>query len=274
MAHGVDIRSYSDDDRPDKYGVLVISLAPQNALTAEKQELMDQRIKAVFPGLVVQWSFYASSGEKMGAFMTEDERMSIKKKLDQMEKEGITHVAILPLSLIPGKGYARLVWMVETLRNIPIKLRKISLARPFFGAPEDIRDTCQTVLKMLPDHGNAGEAVVLFFEEHSRLGDYVYPGLQYYFWQLDTSVFIGTASATPKVQDVIQSLKESSAVDVYLVPFLPYQTPALDSWKSTLEDSGFRVKQIKEPVIGQQKALDVMISRLKEAIDDLGLAEK
>ncbi len=191
-----------------------------------------------------------------------------------MQDEGITHVAVLPLSIIPGETYTRLVWMVDTLRKMPTKFRNISLAKPFFGEPEDIRPTCQTVLNMLPDRADTGDAIILFFEEQSRLGDYIYPGIQYYFWQLDESVFIGTAGTTPGMQDVSHSLKNSSAVDVYLVPFLPYQTPTLAAWKTALEGKGYRVKQVKEPVIGQKKALNVMISRLKKAIDELGRAKE
>ena len=66
----------------------------------------------------------------------------------------------------------------------------------------------------------------------------------------------------------------SSSEAVYLVPFLPYQTPALATWKTALEDRGYRVKQFEEPVIGQKTALDVMISRLEKALDVLGLEEK
>jgi sirohydrochlorin cobaltochelatase len=274
MAHGVDLRSYSDDDRLDKAGVLVIALVPRDVATASKQDLMDKRIKAVFPGIPVRWSFFDIGGEQADAFMTTGKRMSTKQMLHQMEDEGITHLAILPLSVIPGETYTRLVWMVDTLRKMPTKFRKISLAKPFFGAPEDIRRTCQIVLNMLPGHADTGEAVVLFFEEQSRLGDYIYPGIQYYFWQLDEAVFVGTAGTTPGIKDVFRSLKDSSSENVYLVPFLPYQTPSLAAWKTALENSGYRVKQIKEPVIGQKIALDVMISRLKKAIGELGLVEK
>jgi sirohydrochlorin cobaltochelatase len=274
MAHGVDLRSYSDDDRPDKVGLLVIALLPRDVATAAKQDLMNKRIKEAFPGMAVRWSFFNIGAEQADAFATTDERMSPKQRLDQMEEEGITHVAILPLSVIPGETYNRLVWMVDTLRNVPTKFRKISLAKPFFGAPGDIRRTCQTVLSILPGHTEAGEAVVLFFEEHSRLGDYIYPGIQYYFWQLDEAVFIGTAGTTPGMQDVFHSLQNSSSENVYLVPFLPYQTPTLAAWKIALENSGYHVKQIKEPVIGHGEALDVMISRLKAAIDELGLPQE
>ena len=274
MAHGVDIRSYRDDDRPVKAGVFVIALVPRDVPTAAKQKLMDTTIKEVFPDMEVRWSFFDIGSEPTDAFMTDGERMSPKKMLDQMEEEGFTHVAILALSIIPSETYTRLVWMVETLRTMPTTFRKIALARPFFGAPENIRQTCQTVLNLLPDHAGKGEAVVLFFEEQSRLGDYIYPGIQYYFWQFDQAVFIGTAGTTPGVQDVVDSLKNSSSADVCLVPFLPYQTPMLAAWKTALEDSGFRVKQISEPLIGQKKAVDVMISRLKEAINELGLAER
>jgi hypothetical protein len=58
------------------------------------------------------------------------------------------------------------------------------------------------------------------------------------------------------------------------VPFLPYQTPALAAWKTALEDMGYSVKQVREPVIGQNIALDVMISRLEEPIGELDLEEK
>ena len=164
--------------------------------------------------------------------------------------------------------------MVDSLRKMPTKFRKISLAKPFFGAPEDIRQTCQTVLNLLPGRAATGEAVVLYFEEKSRLGDYIYPGIQYYFWQLDKDVFIGTAGTTPGFQDVLRSLKWSRAMSVFLVPFLPYQTPALAAWKKGLEAKGYRVWQMEKPVIGQRKAMDVMIFRLKVALNELGLEKK
>jgi hypothetical protein len=50
--------------------------------------------------------------------------------------------------------------------------------------------------------------------------------------------------------------------------------PALAAWEKALKDGGFRVSQIEEPVIGNKKALDVMIARLNAAIDELGLAIK
>jgi sirohydrochlorin cobaltochelatase len=272
MAHGIDFSRYSDDDRPEKLGVLVIALVPRDATTAAKQELMGKRINETFPGIPVWWSYFGIGSGQADAFITKGEMVPPKKMLDQMGDEGITHVAILALSVIPGETYTRLVWMVDTLRKMPTKFRKISLARPFFGAPEDIRQTSQTVLNMLPGHAKKDEAVVLFFEEQSRLGDYIYPGIQYYFWQLDESVFIGTAGTTPGKNDVLRSLKNSGATDVYLVPFLPYQTPAMANWKTALQDGGYRVKQIEEPVIGQINALDVMITRLNAAIGELGLS--
>jgi cobalamin biosynthesis Co2+ chelatase CbiK len=269
MAHGIDFSRYSDDDRPDKVGVLVIALVPPDTATAAKQELMDIRIKETYPGIPVRWSFFGIGGGQADAFIKTNDQMSPKQVLDQMEDGGITHVAILPLSVIPGETYFRLVWMVDTLRKMPTKFRKISLARPFFGAPEDIRQTCQTVLNMLPGHADNAEAVVLFFEEQSRLGNYIYPGIQYYFWQLDESVFIGTAGTTPGMQDVLGSLKKSGITSVYLVPFLPYQTPALAAWKTVLDDNGYHTRQIKEPLIGKKNSLEVMISRLRDAIDEL-----
>ena len=271
IAHGLELGDYRDDDRPDKAGVLVISLVPKDTPTALKQRLLEEQIKDTFPGLAVRWAFFDIGGEATSIFVAEGEGMSPKMMLEQLEEEGVTHVAILPLSIIPGETYTRLVWMVDTLQAMPTKFRKITLARPFFGGPEDIRQTCQTVLSVLPKHSGKGEAVVVFFEEKSRLGDYIYPGIQYYFWQLDKGLFIGTAGTAPGVQDVARSLDERKADRIYLVPFLPYQSPALASWKKSLEDKGRNVNVAKQAVVGQQAVIDVMISRLKTALNKLGL---
>ncbi len=274
MAHGIDFSQYSDDDRPDKAGVLVIALVPHDATTAAKQEMMDQRIRAAFPGLDVRWAYFNLGSGQADAFMKTEAGTSPRQVLDQLEEDGITHVAILPLAVIPSETYTRLVWMVDTLRKMPVRFRRIALAKPFFGAPEDIRQTCQTVHGLLPDLTGKDEAVVLFFEERSRLGDYIYPGLQYYFWQMDKSVFIATAGTTPGQKDVAQSLEDSGVTKISLVPFLPYQTPALSAWGTALETSGFRVRTIEEPVIGQEKAMDVMVLRLQEAMNELDLEMK
>jgi sirohydrochlorin cobaltochelatase len=274
MAHGLDIRDYRDDDRPDKAGILVISLVPNGTSIAFTEKHLEESIQDTFPGVPVRWAFFDIGGEAASAFITESERTSPKMVLDQMEEEGFTHVAILALSVIPGEAYARLVWMLDTMRTMPTRFRKITLTRPFFGEPEDIRRTCLTVLGVLPEHSGKGEAVVLFFEEHSRLGDYIYPGLQYYFWQLDKGVFVGTAGTALGIQDVARSLNDRKADRIYLVPFLPYQTLALASWKKGLEDEGRNVKVAKPAVMGQEAVVDVMVSRLKTALDELGLAER
>ncbi len=274
MAHGVDFRNYRDDDRPDKVGVLVIALVPQDVPTATKQEYLDERIKETFPGLAVHWAYFDIDGDAESAFVAEGERMSPKMRLDQMEEDGTTHVAILVLSIIPSEAYGRLAWMVETLQKMPTKFRKITLARPFYGAPEDIRETCKTVLRVLPEHSGKGEAIVLFFEEQSRLGDYIYPGIQYYFWQLDKRVFVGTAGTAPGIQDVTLSLKESKADRVYLIPFLPYESTALALWKKQLEDKGCNVEITKPAVVGEKAITDVMVSRLRKALNELDISER
>ena len=177
ISHGLELSDYRDDDRPDKAGVLVISLVPKDTPTASTQRLLEKQIKDTFPGLAVRWCFFDIGGEATSTFVAEGKGMSPKMIIEQLGEEGVTHVAILPLSIIPGETYSRLVWMVDTLQAMPTKFRKITLARPFFGDPEDIRQTCQTVLSVLPKHSGKGEAVVLFFEEQSRLGDYIYPGI-------------------------------------------------------------------------------------------------
>jgi cobalamin biosynthesis Co2+ chelatase CbiK len=156
---------------------------------------------------------------------------------------------------------------------MPTRFRRIALARLFFGAPEDIRHTCQVVLNLLPGH-TKGEAALLFFEERSLLGAFIYPGIQYFFWQLDESVFIGTAGTAPGIHDVSRSLQAIGARDVYLVPFLPYQTPALAAWETALEDSGYRVRPTSDPLIGQAEAQGFMIERLLEALAELGMQKR
>ena len=76
MAHGIDVRSYSDDERPDKAGVLVVALVPGDVQTASKQELMDKRIKEAFPGMEVRWSFFDVGSETADAFISGDKRVS------------------------------------------------------------------------------------------------------------------------------------------------------------------------------------------------------
>jgi len=273
-AHGLELSDYRDDDRPDKAGVLVISLVPKDTPTAARQRFLEKQIKGTFPGLTVRWAFFDIGGEASSAFVAEGKGMSPKMMLAQLEEERVTHVAILPVSIIPGETYTRLVWMVDTLQAMPTKFRKITLARPFFGTPGDTRQACQRVLNILPEHSGKGEAVVVFFEEQSRLGDYIYLGIQYYFWQLDKLVFVGTAGTAPGVQDVARSLDERKADRIYLVPFLPYQTPALASWKRSLEGEGRSVQIAKPAVVGHEAAIDVMISRLKTALNELGLEER
>ena len=274
MAHGFDVRDYRDDARPDKVGALIVSLVPKDITTTAKHKNLEERVKESLPGLAVRWAYFDIGGNAKSAFDTKGKRMSPKMMLDQMEEEGITHVAILALSIIPSETYARLVWMVETLQRMPTKFRKITLARPFFGAPKDIRETCETVLNVLPKHSGKGEVVVLFFEEQSRLGDYIYPGIQYYFWQLDKRVFVGTAGTTPGIQDVALHLEECKAKKIYLIPFLPYKSTALALWKKELEDKGRDVEIIKPAVVGQKTIIDVMVARLKTALDELNIAER
>jgi sirohydrochlorin cobaltochelatase len=77
---------------------------------------MDQRIKAAYSGMAVRWAYTNLGSGQAETFMKTGERESPKQVLGRMEEEGIVHVAILPLAVIPSETYARLVWMVDTLR--------------------------------------------------------------------------------------------------------------------------------------------------------------
>ena len=92
------------------------------------------------------------------------------------------------------------------------------------------------------------------------LGEYIYPGIQYYFLQMDPTVFIGTAGATTGVSDVVN-------------PPLPYQTSALGEWHKALTNSVLQVNSNSEPLVSQPEVKAVMISRLGQAIVKLDLPD-
>ena len=70
------------------------------------------------------------------------------------------------------------------------------------------------------------------------------------------------------------SLKENKADRVYLIPFLPYESKALALWKKQLEDKGCSVEISKPAVVGKKAIADVMVSRLRKALNELDISER
>jgi sirohydrochlorin cobaltochelatase len=271
FGHGPTLRGFSGDIRPDKAGVLVIALVPKDAREFVKLNALNKNIQAALPNTDINWSFLSADMSVGEAFELAQEGLTPKNVLAQMERENITHVAVLPLYIIPGEEYAHLAMIVETLKRMPTKFRKTTLAEPFFGAPENVLQVCQAVVKSLPKRSRKDEAAVIFFQETSPLGQYVYPGIQYYFWKLDESVLVATTAGTPGLSDVTAHLKKLKAKTVHLVPFVPYTSPGLMRLKSGLEAQGYRVRLSKGSIVDHSAVQNVVVKHLMIAVDALGL---
>jgi sirohydrochlorin cobaltochelatase len=261
-------------------GILLVAFGTTVPEAKEAYHHIEARVKAAFPNYEVRWAY--TSGMVRRKLKTQGiETQSPAVAITQMSDEGFKRIAVQSLHIIPGAEYSELQETVARLQNLPKGVESVEIDDPLITTHSDLMQTTQALSQWALSFKKKDEALVLMGHGSEHNANVYYPALQYYFQQVDPTIFIGTVEGYPTLTDVIKQLKNNHIKQVWLAPFM---TVAGDhavkdmsgdddsSWKKILEKEGFTVK-INLTGLGQISTItDIWIEHLKTTIGKLEAA--
>ena len=257
-----------------KKAILVVSFGTSYHETREKTiEPCENKIKESFEG----YDFYrAFTSNMIIKKLRKRDNLIIDNPVEALERlynEGYEEVVVQSLHLICGEEYNKLKEIVEGYKE---KFDRISLGRPLLTYIDDYRETTLAVKQEL-DKMEIDEVVVFMGHGTEHESHSSYPAIEYMLRDYGINAYVGTVEGYPEIEQVIKRLKETNIKTVDLMPFMlvagdhainDMASDEEDSWKSILENEGFKVKThlkgLGENPYIQEKFVNHAIDCMKE----------
>lgn len=243
----------------EKKAILMVSFGTSHLDTLEKAiGGMERDIAEQFPAYRMYRAFTSQMILKKLKETEDLHFYNVKEALEQMTADGMEQVIVQPTHIINGLENDR---MLECVRLYAGAFRKLSVGSPLLTGVEDYKKAVHAVMEEAgPEEG---EALLLMGHGSDHHGNAAYPALEYMFHQQGYSqVFVGTVEGFPAFENVVEKLKKSGKRKVLLMPFLVVAGDHAkhdmagdgESWKSKLEDAGYRVR-VRMQGLGELKGI-------------------
>jgi len=234
-------------------------------------------VKKRFPDHEIRWAFTSQKIRHKLAQEKGQKLNDLPATLRSLKAAGYSKAAIQSLHIVPGEEWEKKV--VEECRKIPGL--KVALGKPLLSSTQDQEQVLQALAQTFPKdlthnavvlvaHGSPspeGTAAYLAFD---RLLRSHYP---------NQNVFLGTVEGTPTKQETLEAVKKTSAVTVFLRPFLFVAGEHVandilgdnpESWKSELlKQKAYRIEGITQGLGYQDGIVAIYLAHLAQAMKNL-----
>jgi sirohydrochlorin cobaltochelatase len=262
------------DDTPKKVGILLVAFGSSEASAQVSFENIDRKVKSVYAGIPVHWAYTSHIIRKKlaarGKYLDSPE-----VALAKMQDEGFTHVAVQSLHTISGAEYDDLCRTINGFKQMG-GFREIDLGCPLMFTQEDMRQTVDAIMNIIPKERTAGEAVVLMGHGTHHPSNAFYAALMFQLQLRDPNIFVGTVEGYPDVDLIKDLVLRKRITKAYLIPFMSVAGDHAkndmagdeeDSWKSILTKAGIQCIPVMKGTAEYDGFVDIWVSHLGNALN-------
>lgn len=203
---------------------------------------------------------------------------SVPQALDKLIAEGVTHVVIQSLHLVPGKEFHELLRLANEYMLRDGGFNRVEIGFPLVSGETDIEPVAEAILSIGLE-GKSDHDAVLFMGHGTRQldGSVYYEALHEAFQERDKTVHMGVMEHQEDsgIDVMIARFKELDVKKAYLVPFLfgagwhaardmvgEHET----SWKTRLESEGIQCEAVLKGAGEYDRLVSIWLSHLNDAI--------
>ncbi len=236
-----------------------------------------QRIKAANPDVPVRIAYTSKiirgHMRKVGEAVD-----SVPEALDKLLAEGITHVAVQSLHLIPGKEFHELLNLANEYMLKDDGFNRVEIGFPLVASETDIEPVADAILS-IGQEGEGDHDAILFMGHGTRQldGSVYYEALDKAFQARDKSVHMGVMEHQEDwgIDAIIARFKKDGVKKAYLLPFLfgagwhvarDMVGDEEHSWKSRLQAEGIECEAVLKGAGEYDRLVDFWLSHLADAI--------
>ena len=265
FAHGaqyVHSDFFGSMQKGDKAAILMVHFGTTHSDTrALTIDALNERVKKQFPDVEVREAYTSRIIIKRLS-----DRGTVKlnplEALQQLHKEGYTHVLVQGSTIIQGVEMESLIRNVDEVKGL---FKDIRIGNPLLYDPHDyesvinviIADTDKNKAYVLVGHGTYDPTTAQY-----AMLDYMLKAKGF------NNFIVGTIEGYPEYDDMLNQLKKSGLKDVILVPFMfvageHAKNDITIDWKEMLEKEGYNVS-VKMEGLGQNKGIqDIIVSHMQ-----------
>lgn len=265
FAHGaqyVHSDFFGSMEKGDKAAILMVHFGTTHSDTrALTIDALNERVKKQFPDVEVREAYTSRIIIKRLS-----DRGIVKlnplEALQELHKEGYTHILIQGSTIIQGVEMESLIRNVDEVKGL---FKDIRIGNPLLYDPHDY----ELVINVITADADKNKAYVLVGHGTYDPTTAQYAMLDYMLKAKGFNNFIvGTIEGYPEYDDMLNQLKKSGLKDVILVPFMfvageHAKNDITIDWKEMLEKEGYNVS-VKMEGLGQNKGIqDIIVSHMQ-----------
>lgn len=256
----------------NKKAILVVSFGTSYKETREKTiDAIENEIKNSFPDYTIYRAFTSNMIIKKLLKTDNLKIFTVKEALEKLIADNVKELIVQPTHVINGIENDL---MVETVLKYKDNFESIKIGNPLLTSTLDYENLVKIIIKEF-SHLKEKEALVCMGHGSDHYSNSTYPALDYMFKEKGfKNVFVGTVEGYPKLTEVISGLKELNPSKITLMPLMvvagdhainDMSSDEEDSWKSILENKGFKVNFSLKGLGEYEDIRKIYIKHIKEA---------
>ncbi len=276
---------------PDKKAVLVVVFGTTDAGGAKAYDSLKAAAEKAFPDLPVRLAYTSAHARNTARETSGADLPSPAQALARMADEGVTHVAVQSMHVMPGYEFHDLVAAAKALEGLPKGLRKVTLGLPLLSGEDDLKLAAEALVKSARSSGSTGgrksEALVFVGHGTNHPASMAYPALQYSLWRQDRLALVGVIDGAPSLDDVLAELKSrrpasSMPLSVRLIPLLSVAGDhakndiggsGKDSWLERIRAAGYPCTADLRGLVERPELVALWLEHLRKAVQELDAKE-
>jgi sirohydrochlorin cobaltochelatase len=230
-----------------------------------------------FPDVIIDTAYTSHYVRKKLCEIDGDCDLSIQQKLDAFMEQGVTHVVIQSLHVIPGVEFntiTRMLKKMEKDQNSPIKA---VYGKPLLYDEQAMREVADMITGMPPERDERKEALILVAHGSKHSGE-IYGQFQEILESRGHNTYMGKINTPQDIHDICLKIQNSGVKEAFLLPFLfgagnHVQSDMAgeneESWKNIVSSYGIKVMPVVKGIGEFNIFADRWMSNLRRAFKEL-----
>ncbi|MBI9078618.1 MAG: sirohydrochlorin cobaltochelatase [Pseudodesulfovibrio sp.] len=257
-----------------KTAIVLAAFGSRRENAMNSLEHITKRVQEAYPDVPVRVA-YTSKTIRGHMKKAGEEVDSVPMALDNLLAEGVTHVAIQSLHLIPGTEFHELLSLANEQTLKDDGFNRVEVGFPLVAGEAGVEMIADTILSITPEGKETNDAVLFMGHGTKHDGNIYYEILHRAFQKRDRTIHMGAMEAEPGIDTIIKRFQKDGVKKAYLLPFL-FGTgwhAARDmvgddetSWKSRLEQAGIECEAILKGAGEYDRLVDIWLKHLDDAM--------
>ena len=236
-----------------------------------------ERVRAAYPDIPVRLA-YTSKTIRGHMKKAGEDVDSVSAALDKLLDDGVTHVVIQSLHLIPGTEFHELLGLANECMLREGGFNRVEVGFPLVAGEAGLQQVADAVLDIAEQGKGENDAVLFMGHGTKHDGNVYYEALHRIFQERDPSVHMGAMEAEPGIDAIIERFKADGVKRAHLLPFLfgagwhaarDMVGDSETSWKTRLEQAGIQCEAVLKGAGEYDALVNIWLAHLDDALKRL-----